>query len=93
MLHIESILYNQLSWVRRRDWQILTHGLVTFTSDSRFQLVKEEGSNDWVLQIKYVVARDTGIYECQVGIEFSLSKFPSVYLRARMKVRAHHVPA
>ncbi|XP_059098398.1 zwei Ig domain protein zig-8-like isoform X2 [Tigriopus californicus] len=56
----------QLTWIRRRDWHILTHGAVTFTTDDRFQLVKEEHVDDWVLQIKHVVARDTGSYECQV---------------------------
>eukprot|EP00095_Tigriopus_kingsejongensis_P005088 maker-scaffold159_size295958-snap-gene-1.33 protein:Tk05088 transcript:maker-scaffold159_size295958-snap-gene-1.33-mRNA-1 annotation:"hypothetical protein KGM_18218" len=55
----------QLTWIRRRDWHILTHESVTFTTDDRFQLVKEENSDDWVLQIKHVVARDTGAYECQ----------------------------
>lgn len=57
----------QLTWIRRRDWHILTHGAVTFTTDDRFQLVKEELVDDWVLQIKHVVARDTGSYECQVS--------------------------
>ena len=36
----QKVLYNkwsfhfQLSWVRHRDWNILTHGKVTFTSDN-----------------------------------------------------------
>ena len=56
----------QLSWVRKKDWHILTHGMSTFTKDDRFQLVKEAGSDDWKLQVKYVVARDNGVYICQV---------------------------
>ena len=73
----------QLSWVRRSDWQILTHNTRTFTTDDRFQLVRQKeggpgggsgGSgggehDDWALQIKYVTARDTGVYECQVSEE------------------------
>ncbi|CAH0391641.1 unnamed protein product [Bemisia tabaci] len=56
-----------ISWVRRRDWHILTSGLVTYTSDERFQVLHLEGSNDWILQIKYVQRRDNGTYECQVS--------------------------
>ena len=28
----------QISWVRRRDWNILTHGVNTFTTDKRFKV-------------------------------------------------------
>ena len=77
MYHKNSPRAWQLSWVRRSDWQILTHNTRTFTTDDRFQLVRQkegEGSggdgdgerDDWALQIKYVTARDTGVYECQV---------------------------
>ena len=67
MMDLTPLSWKQLSWVRRKDWHILTHGVQTFTSDARFQLVKEEKKDDWVLQIKHVVARDSGIYECQVS--------------------------
>ena len=45
--------YFQISWVRRRDWHILTNGLVTFTSDSRFKVLYKEGSFNWVLQVSH----------------------------------------
>jgi hypothetical protein len=58
----------QISWVRRRDWHILTSGMFTYTNDERFQVLHSEGSDDWTLQIKYVQKRDNGTYECQVSI-------------------------
>ncbi|KAK3916177.1 Zwei Ig domain protein zig-8 [Frankliniella fusca] len=54
-----------VSWVRRRDWHILTSGTNTYTNDERFQALHPEGSDDWTLQIKYVQRRDNGTYECQ----------------------------
>ncbi|KAI5744588.1 hypothetical protein M8J76_003594 [Diaphorina citri] len=41
-----------ISWVRRRDWHILTSGLFTYTNDARFQVLHGEGADDWTLQIK-----------------------------------------
>lgn len=57
----------QVTWVRRRDWHILTSGISTYTNDERFQVLHPEGSDDWTLQIKYVQRRDNGTYECQVS--------------------------
>lgn len=72
----------ELSWVRRSDWHILSHGTRMFTKDDRFQLVPDPpiaeaddfgqnnlGRQDWTLMIKFVTARDSGIYECQVTSE------------------------
>ncbi len=49
-----------------RDWHILSNGVLTYTSDSRFSVLHREGSYDWILQIKFVQERDAGVYECQV---------------------------
>lgn len=57
----------QVSWVRRRDWHILTSGMFTYTNDERFQVSHTDGGDDWNLQIKYVQKRDNGTYECQVS--------------------------
>ncbi|RZF43911.1 hypothetical protein LSTR_LSTR007247, partial [Laodelphax striatellus] len=54
-----------VSWVRRRDWHILTSGVLTYTNDERFQAVHADNTDDWNLQIKYVQKRDNGTYECQ----------------------------
>jgi len=61
------VTYPLVSWVRIRDWQILTNGLIRFTGDSRFNVLYTEGSFDWVLQIKRVEESDYGTYECQVA--------------------------
>ncbi|CAB3242455.1 unnamed protein product [Arctia plantaginis] len=58
----------QVSWIRKRDWHILSSGKFTYTNDERFQVLHGEGSEDWTLQIKFVQKRDNGTYECQVRI-------------------------
>ncbi|KAI4503232.1 hypothetical protein M0802_001454 [Mischocyttarus mexicanus] len=55
----------QISWIRRRDFHVLTSSTFTYTNDERFQVLHAEGSDDWTLQIKYVQERDNGTYECQ----------------------------
>ncbi|XP_058808604.1 zwei Ig domain protein zig-8-like [Phymastichus coffea] len=57
----------EISWIRRRDWHVLTSSTFTYTSDERFQVLHLEGSDDWTLQLKYVQERDNGTYECQVS--------------------------
>lgn len=56
-----------ISWIRRRDWHILTSGKFTYTNDERFQVLHSETTEEWTLQIKYVQKRDNGTYECQVS--------------------------
>jgi len=62
-----AVSYPSISWIRMRDWHILTNGALTYTSDSRFSVLHKEGTFDWVLQVKYVQERDAGLYECQVS--------------------------
>ncbi|XP_039277270.1 neural cell adhesion molecule 1 [Nilaparvata lugens] len=64
---VKNLGERTISWVRRRDWHILTSGMFTYTNDERFQVLHAEGSDDWTLQIKYVQKRDNGTYECQVA--------------------------
>uniref|UniRef100_A0A182TRE5 IGv domain-containing protein n=1 Tax=Anopheles melas TaxID=34690 RepID=A0A182TRE5_9DIPT len=63
---------NQISWIRRRDWHILSSGAQMYTNDERFAILHTPGSNTWTLQIKFVQRRDHGTYECQVSTAFSL---------------------
>ncbi|KAL2717395.1 zwei Ig domain protein zig-8-like isoform X1, partial [Vespula squamosa] len=59
---------SSISWIRRRDFHVLTSSTFTYTNDERFQVLHAEGSDDWTLQIKYVQERDNGTYECQFHI-------------------------
>ncbi|CAO1303561.1 unnamed protein product [Diamesa tonsa] len=56
-----------VSWIRRKDYHLLTVGLTTYSSDERFCATHLKNSEDWTLQIKYVQKRDAGQYECQVS--------------------------
>ncbi|CAO1307883.1 unnamed protein product, partial [Diamesa tonsa] len=56
-----------VSWIRKKDYHLLTVGLTTYSSDERFSAVHYTDSEDWQLKIKYVQLRDAGTYECQVS--------------------------
>jgi len=58
---------NPVSWIRLRDWHILSTGPNTFTQDERFTVRHTPGENDWTLAIKFVNQRDQGVYVCQVS--------------------------
>ncbi|KAK8737960.1 hypothetical protein OTU49_004318 [Cherax quadricarinatus] len=57
----------QISWIRRRDWHVLTSADVLYTHDRRFSVLHVAGTQDWTLHIKYVDVKDNGTYECQVS--------------------------
>lgn len=63
-----------MSWIRRRDYHILTSGLHTYSRDERFGVVRSEDSDDWALQIRFLQKRDEGAYECQVSFKRSHSQ-------------------
>lgn len=67
-----------MSWIRKRDYQLLTVGLHTHSSDDRFSINYVHW--DWQLHIRYVQPRDAGVYECQV------SSHPPTSLFVRLKV-------
>ncbi|KAI4493857.1 hypothetical protein M0804_002033 [Polistes exclamans] len=58
----------KVSWVRRRgeEYHLLTIGLDTYASDSRFSLAFED-PNDWRLLLRSATERDAGLYECQIS--------------------------
>ncbi|KAG5319038.1 NEGR1 regulator, partial [Pseudoatta argentina] len=53
-----------ITWMRRRDRQLLTVGTSRHSVDERF--VVRHSSTDWQLTIRTVTVDDAGIYECQV---------------------------
>lgn len=57
----------QISWIRRRDWHVLTSGVYTYTNDERFSITHRDGADDWTLSIKYLQERDNGTYECHIS--------------------------
>ncbi|XP_014215895.1 kin of IRRE-like protein 1 [Copidosoma floridanum] len=54
-----------VTWVRRRDRQLLTVGQDTHSVDKRFMVHKHVNS-EWSLLIQKVTHEDAGLYECQV---------------------------
>ncbi|XP_071443843.1 zwei Ig domain protein zig-8 [Hetaerina americana] len=70
---VEQLGDKGVSWIRKRDLHILTAGILTYTSDARFQVIRPDRSDNWTLQIKFPQERDAGIYECQVNTEPKMS--------------------
>ena len=59
---------------------ILTAGQYTYVSDNRYEAVYERNTDTWVLRIRSVQTRDSGIYECQ------LSSLPVISYFVRLNV-------
>ncbi|EDW80055.2 uncharacterized protein Dwil_GK19156 [Drosophila willistoni] len=57
-----------VSWIRRKDFQLLTLGLSTHSSDKRFLVEHTRHMGHWSLRIKAVREEDRGFYECQLSI-------------------------
>lgn len=56
-----------VSWVRRRDYHLLTVGRQAYSTDARVGVKVSLDGSDWMLTIRYVAATDAGLYECQVS--------------------------
>lgn len=68
---IENLADKMVVWIRNVDLQILTAGLMTFSSDSRFRVNHENSvdEKDWSLLIKNVKVEDSGEFECQISTD------------------------
>lgn len=71
-LQVKQIFNKSVSWIRVRDDHILTVDRTTFIADERFHayysLNEGQQPDAWTLQIKYVQARDAGLYECHLNL-------------------------
>ncbi|KAK2585649.1 hypothetical protein KPH14_010269 [Odynerus spinipes] len=56
-----------VTWIRRRDKQLLTFGRITHSIDTRFVVLPDKPN--WNLWIKNVRREDAGIYECHIQTE------------------------
>ncbi|XP_049881312.1 uncharacterized protein LOC126377558 [Pectinophora gossypiella] len=68
ILHCEvsDITENTVTWIRRKDYSLLSVGLVTYSADSRFFSAHGRHVKDWALHIRFAISADAGYYECQV---------------------------
>ncbi|VVC93894.1 unnamed protein product [Leptidea sinapis] len=68
ILHCEvsDITENTVTWIRRKDYSLLSVGLVTYSADSRFLSAHGRHVKDWALHIRFATSADGGYYECQV---------------------------
>ena len=79
MMPLQTFLSVKVTWIRLRDWHILTSGLLTYTADARFRVKHAPESSEWTLEIKFLQKRDEGAYYCQVRARL-FSKKPLVTL-------------
>ncbi|KAK0163116.1 hypothetical protein PV327_006824 [Microctonus hyperodae] len=79
---VVCVYVSQVTWVRRRDRQLLTVGTSTHSVDKRFMI--RSSSSDWGLVIRPVTLEDAGLYECQIASypvqqHFTLLKVTEAY--------------
>lgn len=74
---------NQVSWLRPRENEILTAGRYTYIGDSRFASINDNGSHDWILEIKDVGLNDSTSYECQVSTDPKMSVIINLQVKGK----------
>lgn len=84
----------QVTWMRRRDLQILTHGPLLFTSDVRVSSERPYGDHSsWGLVISDLRVEDSGKYECQVNSDPELKQEVELVVREQQQSDMPFVPA
>ena len=54
----KNIFSIKISWIRMRDFHILTNGMITYTSDARFSILHTPNSGEWSLQVQKLHTSD-----------------------------------
>lgn len=75
--------HNQVSWLRPRENEILTAGKFTYIGDPRFASINDNGSHDWILEIKDVGLNDSTNYECQVSTDPKMSTIINLHVKGK----------
>ena len=57
----------QISFVRQRDFRLLSNGHSLFTTDGRFEIIHRAKTVDWILRLRRAQLADSGRYMCQVS--------------------------
>lgn len=76
----------QVSWLRPRENEILTAGRYTYIGDPRFTSINDQGSQDWILEIKDVGLGDSTSYECQVSTDPKMSAIINLNVKGKSAV-------
>eukprot|EP00095_Tigriopus_kingsejongensis_P011330 maker-scaffold195_size270011-snap-gene-1.16 protein:Tk11330 transcript:maker-scaffold195_size270011-snap-gene-1.16-mRNA-1 annotation:"hypothetical protein KGM_18218" len=71
-----SVDCKPLSFVRRKDFHILSNGHTLFTNDPRIEIIHRAKTIDWILRIKEASFADAGNYDCQVSLKSGLHRLP-----------------
>ncbi|KAK8748626.1 hypothetical protein OTU49_015900, partial [Cherax quadricarinatus] len=59
--------HETVSWIRLRDYHLITVGRQTYSKDDRFSVTYNRHLNEWTLHLRYAQARDAGQYLCQLS--------------------------
>ncbi|CAM1319237.1 Uncharacterised protein g7151 [Pycnogonum litorale] len=72
---VKNLQDRMVSWIRARDFHVLTVGRYRYTTDERFEVIHNEQTHSWRLKIIYTNLTDIGQYECQVSSDPKVSFF------------------
>lgn len=94
VVHIFTVYISQVTWMRMRDLQILTHGPLLFTSDVRMSSERPYGDHTrWGLVIMDLRVEDSGKYVCSVNSNPEMKQEVELVVREQQQSDMPFVPA